>query len=167
MPCRCRIGIHLNLPLLLAAPEPSTVGSCAHHYCDVIMGSIASQTASLAIVYSSVYSSPDQREHQSSASLAFVRGIHRRPVNSPHKGPVTRKMFPFNDVIMTRWCWQYAVGARSQFPWMLHPSIKLWPLLFPSNRRETSITERPNLLHASPCMKKINIYERRDGDNTP
>ena len=38
--------------------------------------------------------------HQSSASLAFVRGIHRWPVNSPHKLPVTRKMFPFDDVIM-------------------------------------------------------------------
>ena len=29
-----------------------------------------------------------------------MRGIHRRPVNSPHKGPVTRKMIPFDDVIM-------------------------------------------------------------------
>ena len=35
-----------------------------------------------------------------SASLAFVRGIHWWSVNSPHKGPVTRKMFPFDDVIM-------------------------------------------------------------------
>ena len=42
----------------------------------------------------------NQRKHQSSASLAFVRGIHRSPVNSPHKWPVTRKMFPFDDVIM-------------------------------------------------------------------
>ena len=42
----------------------------------------------------------DQRKHQSSASLAFVRGTHRRPVNSPHKMPVTRKIFPFDDVIM-------------------------------------------------------------------
>ena len=42
----------------------------------------------------------DQRKHQSSASLAFVRGIHRWPVNSPHKWPVTRKMFPFDDVIV-------------------------------------------------------------------
>ena len=42
----------------------------------------------------------DQRKHQSSASLAFVWGIHRGPVNSPHKGSVTRKMFPFDDVIM-------------------------------------------------------------------
>ena len=41
------------------------------------------------------------RKHQSSASQAFVRGIHRWPVNSPHKGPVTRKMFPFEDVIMS------------------------------------------------------------------
>ena len=47
-----------------------------------------------------VYSGSDQRKHQSSASLVFVRGIHRWPVNSPHKGPATRKMFPFDDVII-------------------------------------------------------------------
>ena len=64
------------------------------------MGAIASQITSLTIVYSIVYSDADQRKHQSSASLAFVRGIHRGPVNSPHKWPVTRKMFPFHDVIM-------------------------------------------------------------------
>ena len=70
------------------------------HYCDVIMGAVASQITSLTIVYSTVYSDADQRKHQSSASLAFVRGIHRGPVNSPHKWTVTRKMFPFDDVIM-------------------------------------------------------------------
>ena len=64
------------------------------------MGAIACQITSLTIVYSIVYSDADQRKHQSSASLAFVRGIHRGPVNSPHKWPVTRKMFPFDDVIM-------------------------------------------------------------------
>ena len=64
------------------------------------MGEIASQITSLDIVYSTVYSGTDQRKHQSSASLAFVWGIHRGPVNSPHKWPVTRKMFPFDDVIM-------------------------------------------------------------------
>ena len=66
------------------------------------MGAITSQITSLTIVYSTVYSDADQRKHQSSASLAFVRGIHRGPVNSPHKWPVTRKMFPFGDVIMDR-----------------------------------------------------------------
>ena len=70
------------------------------HYGPVIMDAIVSQITSLNIVYSIVYSDADQRKHQSSASLAFVRGIHRRPVNSPHKWPVTRKMFPFDDVIM-------------------------------------------------------------------
>ena len=71
-----------------------------HHYNDVIMGEIASQITSPTSVYSTVYSDADQRKHQSSASLAFVRGIHRGPVNSPHKWPVTRKMLPFDDVIM-------------------------------------------------------------------
>ena len=70
------------------------------HYDDVIMDAIASQITSLTIVYSIVYSGVNQRKHQSSASLAFVREIHRGPVNFPHKWPVTRKMFPFDDVIM-------------------------------------------------------------------
>ena len=70
------------------------------HYCDVIMSPTASQFTSLTIVYSIVRSGTDQRKYQSSASLAFVRGIHRRQVTSPHKWPVTRKIFPFGDVIM-------------------------------------------------------------------
>ena len=52
------------------------------------------------IVYSTVCLGADQRKHQSSSSLAFVRRIHRGSVNSPNKGPVTRKIFPFDDVIM-------------------------------------------------------------------
>ena len=60
---------------------------------------MASQTTGVSIVYSTVCSWVDQRK-QSSVSLAFVRGIHRWPVNSPHKGPVTRKMLPFDDIIM-------------------------------------------------------------------
>ena len=90
----------------------STIGVLSHannepfmsrpisHYNDVIMSAMASQITSLAIVYSIVYSVADQRKHQSPASLAFVQGIHRWPVNSPHKGPATWKMFLFDDVIM-------------------------------------------------------------------
>ena len=66
-----------------------------YHYNDVTMGEMASQVTSLTIVYSAVYMGADQRKHQSPASLAFVRGIHRGPVNSPHKWPITRKMFPW------------------------------------------------------------------------
>ena len=72
------------------------------HYTDVIMSAMASQITSLTIVYSTVYSGAEQRIHQSSASQAFVRRIHRWPVNSPCKRPVTQKMFPFDDVIMNR-----------------------------------------------------------------
>ena len=83
------------------------------HYNDVIKGTIASQFTSLTIVYSTAYSDADQRKHQSSASLAFVRGIHRVPVNSPQKWPVTRKIFPLDDVIMS-WpiytCWIYSLS---------------------------------------------------------
>ena len=68
------------------------------------MTKLASQITSLTVVYSIVYLGVNQRKHQSSASLAFVWEIHRGPVNFPHKWPVTRKMFPFDDVIMLYCC---------------------------------------------------------------
>ena len=80
----CRGKVYFNVNRLSA--------SCI--YCnDVIMSAMASQIISLTIVYSGVYSGADHRKHQSSASLAFVRGIHRWPVNSPHIGSVMRKCF--------------------------------------------------------------------------
>ena len=95
IPCGCQpsqpVTIYMNW---------NTISIELVHYNDVIMGMMASQITSLTIVYSTIYSGADQRKHQSSASLAFVWGIHRGPVNSPHKGPVTRKVFPFDDVIM-------------------------------------------------------------------
>ena len=66
-------------------------------------GAMASQITSLTTVYSTVHSGTDQRKHQSWASLAFMWGIHRSPVNSPHKWPATWKMFPFDDSIMALW----------------------------------------------------------------
>ena len=83
------------------------------HYNDVIMTAMASQITSVSIVCSIVCSGADQRKHQSFASLTFARGIHRWPVDSPHKGPVTRKMFPFDDVIMyIRQCCLFDAGTR-------------------------------------------------------
>ena len=83
-------------------PQPQKVLGYRRYprYDDVTMGAIASQITSLTIVYSIDCSGAYQSKHQGSASLAFVRGIHRGPVNSPHKWPVTRKMSPFDDVIM-------------------------------------------------------------------
>ena len=76
------------------------LGGLFYHYNDITMGAMASQITSLAIVYPTVHSGTDQRKCQSPTLLAFVKGIHRWPANSPHKSPVTRKMFPFDDVIM-------------------------------------------------------------------
>ena len=99
-------------------PSPDWISNSARsapHYCDVMMGAMASQITSLMIVCSSVYSGTDQRKHHSSASLASVWGIHRWPVNYPHKGLVTRKMFPFNDVIMYFEPTRLAGDAKSDF----------------------------------------------------
>ena len=57
------------------------------HYSDVIMSTIAFQMTGVLIVWPIVCSGTYQRKHQSSASMAFVRGFHRWPVDSPHKGP--------------------------------------------------------------------------------
>ena len=86
------------------------------------MGAMASQITSLTIVYSTVYSHADQRKHQSSASLVFVRGIHRSPVNPPHKGPVTRKMFPFDDVITSH---PHGWVVRCPF-WVFWKKLENW-----------------------------------------
>ena len=94
--------------------KPQLNGIATHS--DVIMGTTASQFTSLTIVYSAVYSGTVQSKHQSSASLAFVWGIHRWLVNSPHKWPVTLKMFSFDDLIM-HW------GANILLPGF---AINLW-----------------------------------------
>ena len=75
------------------------------------MCTMASQITGVSTVCSTVCTGADQRKHQSFASLAFVMGIHRWPVYSPQKGPVARKMFSFDDVIMlyftgSRQCWE-------------------------------------------------------------
>ena len=80
-----------------------------HPHCDfelwphpwpTLMSTMVSQITSLAIVYSTVYSGPDQRKHQSSVSLAFAKGTHRWSVNFTPKGPVMQKMLPFDNIFM-------------------------------------------------------------------
>ena len=100
-----------------------------YHHNDVTMGAKASQITSLTIVNSIVNSDADQRKPQSSASLVFVSGIQQGPVNSPHKWPVTRKIFPFDDVIMfihllSWWC-VFECGYCCR---IFNSSIYLWSL---------------------------------------
>ena len=72
------------------------------HYCDVIMGPMASQIISLTIVYSTVHSGADQGKHQSSASLAFAWGIHRWPVNSSGWGGLLWVIWRRSDHVRSR-----------------------------------------------------------------
>ena len=79
------------------------------------------QITGVTLVYSTVCSEADQWKHQSYASLAFVRGIHLWSVNSLHKGPITRKMFPFDDVILLSHDIQVEQRAMMQrFTQLLH-----------------------------------------------
>ena len=76
-----------NLPFVREIIWQANYTKNASHYNDVIMGATASQIARLTVVYLTVYLDADQRKHQSFASLASVRGIHRGPVNSRTNGP--------------------------------------------------------------------------------
>ena len=93
----------MGICYLIPIPGPGgkmAIRCWSKHCSDVTKSAMASRTTGVSIVYSTVCSGVDRRKHQSSASLAFVRGIHWWPVNSPHKRPVTQKMLPFDDVIM-------------------------------------------------------------------
>ena len=105
-PCECCYALDIFSWIEFAGQRASygiPVLIIVEHYGDVIMRAIASHITSVSMVCSTVCSGADQRKHQSSTSLAFVRGIPRWPVNSPYKRPVTREIFPFDDVIMDNW----------------------------------------------------------------
>ena len=110
---------------------------------------IASQITSLTIVYSTVYSGADQRKQHNSASLAFVRGIHRWPVNSPHKWPVTWKMFPFDDIITL-----YSIRV----PWWLLKSLNSITAPGPFNYEPDSDTRLATRQLKNPCSQWEKSY---------
>ena len=96
----CWRGYFNHIPVLRRTGSLNIASPKIRHYSDVIISAMASQITGVSNVCSTVCSGVYQRKHQSSASLVFVRGIHRWPVDSLHKGSVTRKMFPFHDVNM-------------------------------------------------------------------
>ena len=137
------------------------------HYGDVIMGVLSSQITSLTIIYSTVHSGADQKKHQSSASLTFVRGIHRWPVQSSHKWPVTRKMFSFDDVIM--WGIQRWYLLRRKRVLFFHE--KVWQLLVPF---QCTVRANDSLLASlynpivNPAMvSTVRFYDRNELYGSP
>ena len=101
----------------LATSNTSTTSHHHYHCNDVIMSTVTSQITSVSTVYSNVYSGTDQNKHQSSASLAFAWGIYWWSVNCPHKWPVTRKMFPFDDIMLIVLVTSTAVAKQPLDQW--------------------------------------------------
>ena len=79
------------------------------------MITMASHIICVSSVCSTVCMDANQRKYQSSASLAFKKGIYRWPVDSPHKGPATRKMFPFDDAIIYD---DHQLSKQGSFCWI-------------------------------------------------
>ena len=98
--------------------QVSSIHMNLRHYSDVTMSAMASQITGVSIVCSTTCLGTDQRKHQSSASLAFWRKSHLWPVDSPREGPVMRKIFPFDDVIMVmeHVCHQPVLELLSWYP---------------------------------------------------
>ena len=105
----------------------------------------------VSIVCSTVGWGANQRKHQSSPSLAFVRGIHRWLVNSPHIRPVTRTMFPFDDVIMVRWTFTFEDRIYS----MISTSLCIFMFQLHELKANRNLHYRI-LCHFSSCCKYCN-----------
>ena len=118
------------------------------------MGEIASQITILPVVYLTAYSGADQRKYQGSASLAFVRGIHRWPVNSPHKGPVTRKMFAFDDIMICE------IVLRPPYHVKIDVELKTY-------FDHTKLICRPAKPYNGSISKLYNFHEITRSDNLP
>ena len=94
----CRIAL---CPISQTTYEKKT------HYSDVIMSMMASKITSLTIIYATVYSGADEKK----TSTLRVTGLSPVTGQFPAQGPVTRKMFPFDDVIM-HWHFGASIGDK-------------------------------------------------------
>ena len=117
------------------------IEQCSHpyHYSDVIMNTMASQITGVSTVCSNFCSCADQRKHRISASLAFVRGIHWWPVDSPHKWPVTRKVFQLMRSSCD--CGVFLLAFNAYFP----GSLLTWSNMIRTSTCTTARAERTGL----------------------
>ena len=96
------------------------------HNSDVIMSAMAFQSTDVSIGYSNVCSGAYQIKHKSFASLVFVRGIHRSPVNPAQRAS--------NAENVSIW-WRHHVywNRPTIYPRPRETFVKLMKLLFQSN----------------------------------
>ena len=126
------------------------------------MSAIASQITSVSIVYLALCSGEDQRKQQSCASLAFVMGNHRWPLNFPHKGPLTRKIFAFDDItIQNKKGVNYWICCSSLMWGNTKHIVHLAILVVSSTTMKTIVSQLPKLtLHLNVETKMMLILPK-------
>ena len=157
----CRTCIYMGQNLEQAVVHNGAL----HHYIGVTMTTVASQITSLTAVYSIVYWGADERKHQKLRVAGLCTGNSPGPVNSPHKGPVTRKMVPFHDFIMTKLAiWSFSAFDRYSFvrvipiclALILFQDIALSLLEFPWRRNTNFIyVYTSNRFIVFPCADQL------------
>ena len=117
------------------------------------MGAIASQITSLTIVNSTVIQRQIKENTKAPRHWPLCgefngdRWIHRGPMNSPHKWPVTRKMFPFDDVIMNLWSvWREVINWN-------HNQIG-WSVYFRVSKRDVFVRSKSKVIWKKKKKKK-------------
>ena len=97
------------------------------HWSDVTMSAMVSQITGIWTVCSVVCSLTLKSKKTSKLGvIGFVRGNHQWPVDFPHKGPITRKMFPFDEsswITLSKWLPYLPRANKSTFP---VPSLPWW-----------------------------------------
>ena len=133
---------------------------------------MASQITSVTIVYSTVCSGVHHRKHQSSASLACVTEIQQWAVNFPHKGPVTRKMFPYDDVIMGLYVVIFGALCRyshGKYVWYFHQRtlrISMWYEIIYHRIRQANfnisqkLALHEGLISIYNVLNRLHVYDR-------
>ena len=126
-----------------------------YHIWQVRHNAMASQITDVPSVYSTVCSDVDQWKHQSSALLTFVCCVGNSPVTGgfPHKGPVARKMYPFDDVIMLVWC--VTLPRQGQH---FNPMLRLVSIGLVNNKYLK--TQGSFWVWAQPIMDDVTMWRR-------
>ena len=151
------------------------------HYNDVITRTMVSQITRVLIVYSTICWGPDKRKYQSSASLASVRGNHQLSVNSPHKGPVTRKwayLMTSSCLLVTpanyEGCYMTVLGCEFRYLHALlheyfHPAVwnrRPWmaAMTYPSTCAENPHIRTGRMIFriVAPCVARYMWEERNN-----
>ena len=151
--------INCNAIYTFAYHEPRPTSDIVVAQCiDVIMTTMASQITSLIVVYSTVYSDADQRKHQSSASLTFVRGIPRTK-DQLHGKCFHMMTLSCDDMVLI---WQYNICNHhiDDVCWRITRLSQSNDTIYTNDSISSMTTSNGCIFHAVCCLYKITMFTR-------